>query len=165
MGQPVGSPATEVFATLSAAGALYFGSNRDGLFDIYRAAPLSGGYAEPERLGLAASEEIDAGNPWVAADESFLVFSSSRPGGRGGSDLWITFRREGRWSEPLNLGPAVNSPQADFAPALTPDERYLLFTSERPGVVPEGAVEGRPPGDIYRIELGALLRSLGSPLS
>lgn len=61
----------------------------------------------------------------------------------------------GAWSAPRNLGPAVNTPQREFAPGLSPDGRYLFFTSERPGVVPAPA-EGRPPGDIYQIEVAAL---------
>ena len=49
----------------------------------------------------------------------------------------------------------VNSPFADFAPAFSPDGRYLFFTSERPGIVPAQA-SGRPPGDIYQIDVAAL---------
>lgn len=162
VGAPVNTPATEVFASLSEAGTVYFGSDRDGFFDIYRAAAAGDGFQEPQRLGLASDDETSVGNPWIAADESFLVISSGRPGGLGGSDLWISFARGDRWTPPTNLGPLVNSPQADFAPALSPDGRYLYFTSERPGIVPADSVDGRPPGDIYRIPLGPLLWSLGA---
>jgi hypothetical protein len=125
LGAPVNTAATEVFTSLSKAGNLYFGSNRDGVFDIYRAVARADGYLQPERLGLAIDEETSAGNPWIAADESFLIFSSGRPGGLGASDLWVSFQMEGGWSEPRNLGSPVNSPQADFAPALGPGESYL----------------------------------------
>jgi hypothetical protein len=60
------------------------------------------------------------------------------------------------WSPARNLGPAVNSPFADFAPAFSPDGKYLFFTSERPGIVPTPATGARPPGDIYQIEVAAL---------
>lgn len=163
LGPPVNSPATEVFCSLSAAGTIYYGSNRDGVFDVYRAPPRDGGFGEPERLNLTLDEDASAGNPWVAADESFVLFSSERPGGLGGSDLWVSFQRDGAWSEPLNLGPAVNSPQADFAPALSPDGRTLFFTSERPGVVAETAIGERPPGDIYELELAPVLSALRAP--
>ena len=162
LGEPVNTAATEVFASLSAAGAIYFGSDREGVFDIYRAAAAGDGFEEPVRLGFAGDEKSSVGNPWVAADESYLVLSSSRPGGLGGSDLWISFRRGEAWAPLHNLGPLVNSPQADFAPCLSPDGRYLYFTSERPGVVAAGEADGRPPGDIYRIALGPLLWSLGA---
>ncbi|MFQ5349434.1 MAG: hypothetical protein ACE5EG_03205 [Thermoanaerobaculia bacterium] len=59
---PVNSPATEVFTSLSAAGSLYFGSDRDGVFDVYRAAASADGFQESARLGLAR-EEHTAGNP------------------------------------------------------------------------------------------------------
>jgi Tol biopolymer transport system component len=62
---------------------------------------------------------------------------------------------DGVWSPAQNLGAAVNSPFADFAPAFSPDGKYLFFTSERPGVVPT-PVSGRPPGDIYQIDVTSL---------
>ncbi len=63
---------------------------------------------------------------------------------------------EAGWLPGRNLGPIANSDFSDFAPSLTPDGRYLVFTSERPGIVPSVAEGERPPGDLYRIELGAL---------
>ena len=50
----------------------------------------------------------------------------------GGGDLYIGFREaDGSWSEAANLGPAVNSTAIDYCPNLTPDGRYLFFTSRR----------------------------------
>ena len=44
---------------------------------------------------------------------------------------------------------------ADFAPAFSPDGKYLFFTSERPGIAPTPP-SGRPPGDIYQIDVAAI---------
>jgi len=76
-------------------------------------------------------------------------------GGLGGTDLYASRSRDGAWSPAQNLGAIINSPSADFAPAFSPDGRYLFFTSERPGIAPAPA-SGRPPGDIYQIDVAVL---------
>ncbi len=99
-------------------------------------------------------------NPCIAPDESFLIVSTDKLNGYGKADLYISFPDStNQWTGPFNLGDRVNSPYTDFAPAITPDMKYLLFTSERPGIVQEPG-GGRPPGDIYAIELEPILRSI-----
>lgn len=51
-----------------------------------------------------------------------------------------------------------NCSYADFAPSVSPDGKYLFFTSERPDIVSEDMIEGRPPGDIYQIELSTIIQ-------
>jgi len=107
-------------------------------------------------------ESLKGINPLIAPDGSFLVFSAELAGQLGENDLYIARRGPGAtWSPPQHLGTTVNTPRAEFAPGLSPDGRYLFFTSERPGVVP-APTEGRPPGDIYQIELSALPAAPGS---
>jgi Tol biopolymer transport system component len=77
-------------------------------------------------------------------------------GSKGGADLYASRAHGGAWSAARNLGPAINSPFADFAPAFSPDGKYLFFTSERPGIVPTPESGARPPGDLYQIEVAAL---------
>jgi hypothetical protein len=65
--------------------------------------------------------------------EFFLT--SSRPGGLGSIDLWVSTRETtlDTWSTPVNLGPTVNTPANDGAPALSCDATTLYFFSNRPG--------------------------------
>jgi hypothetical protein len=74
-------------------------------------------------------------NPCISADGLTLFFDSDRPGGSGNRDIWVTTRAttEGSWSQPVNLGPAINSPAYDGHANLSEDGLSLYFSSERPG--------------------------------
>jgi len=63
--------------------------------------------------------------------DSILIFSSTRTGGYGANDLYISFFRNGRWTEGVNLGPDVNGPWNDHYPYLSKDGRTLYFSSDR----------------------------------
>ncbi len=65
--------------------------------------------------------------------ERTVLFSSERPGGYGGRDLWFSRRYpDGTWLDPQNLGPEVNTPANEDCPFLCPDGRTLYFSSDRP---------------------------------
>jgi hypothetical protein len=74
-----------------------------------------------------------AGSPKFSADGLELYFSSDRPGGSGGYDIWLTRRAtiNDPWSEPVNLGPNVNSSSEEGAPSISADDRALFFNSDR----------------------------------
>lgn len=139
LGWPVNSDQHEIHPSLTQDGTLYFSSNRSGglgSFDIYRARQSERTYEEPTNVGEAVNTSGGEGDLYVAPDESYLVFSGSRPGGFGRNDLWVSFRDQGGgWSEARNLGDAVNSPGIEYTPHVTPDGRYLFFTSYRGDVV------------------------------
>jgi ankyrin repeat protein len=94
----------------------------------------NGGYTEPVPVGNPAGDDFSGDTPFIAPDESYLIFNSFREGGHGGSDLYIAFRdRDGEWTKPVNMGPGVNSPAGERCPILSPDGRYLFFLSTRNG--------------------------------
>ncbi|HEL2977238.1 TPA: PD40 domain-containing protein [Stenotrophomonas maltophilia] len=73
-------------------------------------------------------------DPAFSADGRVVYFCSDRAGGHGGDDLYrVSVGSDGRFGEPLNLGPAVNSAADEFAPMLSPDAGTLLFSSSRAG--------------------------------
>lgn len=129
--------ADDYFPTLTRSGTLYFSSNRPGGLgqsDIYRVRRLAGRWAAPENLGAAVNTPGLEFDPFVSPDETYLVFASERPGGHGGADLYVTaWKADGTWTTPVNLGPRVNSKFEDYAPMVSPDGRYLFFTSGTPG--------------------------------
>jgi len=65
--------------------------------------------------------------PSVAANGN-LYFSTERPGGHGGTDLYVARRVNGGYAAPENLGDAINTPAHEFEAWIAPDERYLLFS-------------------------------------
>jgi len=92
-------------------------------------------FGTPTNLGpMVNTSSIDAG-PSISADGLSLYFSSDRPGGHGGQDLWITTREtiHDPWSEPMNLGPAVNSSASEAHPDISANDRELYFRSPKPG--------------------------------
>ncbi len=152
-GSPLNSAANEIFVSAATNGALYFRSDAGGARGIYRSAFVNGSHTEPELITLPIEGAERFGNPCIAPDESFIIFSAATSDGFGGSDLYISRFRNNKWTKASNLGNFINSKFSDFAPSLSPDGNYLFFTSERPGVVPEDSEQGRPPGDIYQVEL------------
>ena len=119
-------------------GTLYFSgmlSDGEGRNQIYRSLLTNGEYGKPERLPFSDTKynHID---PFIAPDESFIVFAANRPGGQGASaDIHICFQKDGKWGEPVNLGGKVNSFSLENAPSIAPDGRTLYFASMRPKVI------------------------------
>lgn len=131
---PVNSKGSQVFASMANNGNLYFTSDRkNGAFDIYRSRFVNGKYQEEEDLGPA----INGPGIWslealIAPDESYLLIGSfGRQPSYGNSDLFITYNQNGVWSKPKNLGPVINTPAREYSPRLSPDSKWLIFTSER----------------------------------
>lgn len=70
---------------------------------------------------------------WQSADRNRMFFSSDRPGGYGGRDIYVSYRKgKNSWSDPENLGPTVNTPFDEDAPYLHPDGKTLYYSSNGP---------------------------------
>ncbi len=119
-----------------------------GGMDIYFSELLDDGtWSEPQNAGAAINTAANENCPFLAADEKTLFFSSSGHMGFGSNDIFMTKRIDStwnNWTEPLNLGPAINSPAWDAYYTLPASADYAYFTSA-----------GRSLGgiDIFRIKL------------
>ena len=85
----------------------------------------------------SSASEVDSA---ISGDGLTLFFGGyssgpQRPGGFGMSDLWVTTRKTKHdpWTEPVNLGPTVNSASTDYVPSISADGLMLFFGSNRPG--------------------------------
>jgi dipeptidyl aminopeptidase/acylaminoacyl peptidase len=144
--------------SFAANGNLYFDVGGPGetgrwVWAIYVAEVRNGRYGEPQPLGAPVNEGRVNQNPFVAPDESFMLFSSWREGSLGGGDLYVSFRRPGReWSQPRRLPEGVNTRAQERFPSMSPDGRYLFFN--RSG--------GESLDDVYWVSAG-VIDSLRTP--
>ena len=121
-----------VFHSVTKTGTIYYTSIKNG---ISRRAYKNNSYSKPEVL----NEQINLPGtmnwtPFIAPDESYLIFSSNRKGSKDDyGDLYISFRNsDGSWTNPVNLGEQINSNRQERFPAVSPDGKYLFFTRDNP---------------------------------
>lgn len=117
--------------SFTATGDLYFTSEIEGVRgeqDIYVARWHNGSFSAPKSVGDRVNSDHREFCPFVAPDESYLIFSRSVPEERGRSDLFISFLDDdGSWSEAVNMGEPINSKHNEVSPVVTPDGKYLVF--------------------------------------
>lgn len=133
---PVNTRYDESFASEAANKNLYFFSRRPGgkgQSDLYMCTWRNSVYSEPINLENLNTEHHEW-DPFIAPDESWLIFCSTKPGGLGGDDLYISFRgKNGEWTPPVHMGSEINSPRSENRPFVTQDGRYFFYTSTRNG--------------------------------
>jgi hypothetical protein len=106
-------------------------STRKDKGDIYLAKLVGDKWSEPKKLGKNINTEFWEGSCSISADGWFLYFSSERPGGSGGRDIYVSKKLEtGEWGPAVNLGTNINTPYNDDAPFIHPDGITLFFSSE-----------------------------------
>ncbi len=146
LGPTVNSSADECFPSISADGLqLYFADEEIarpggyGSADIWLTtrATKNDPWGEPVNLGPTVNSSADDGyaGQSISADGLSLYFTSNRPGGLGGLDVWVTRRAtvSEPWAPPVNLGLPINSFAHDIAPNFSADGSTLYFSSRRPG--------------------------------
>ncbi len=157
LGSPLNSDKNELGPSVSDNGTLYFYSDIEGgygLLDIYLSRHVKGRYQEPENLGGSINSDSMESTPYVAPDESYLLFASYRDGGYGDFDLYISFKMEdGSWTKARNLGESVNTPARDCSPSVTNDGRFMFFESRRSGTGEVFWVDTKIIEDMRRLEL------------
>lgn len=150
LGSAVNSGAWEGQPTFSIDGrTLYFVSNRKGGhggMDIWKTTFDGGQWTAPENLGPEINTEFDEMSPFIHFDDHTLYFSSNRPEGMGGMDLFVAKRDDnGRWTQPTNLGYPINTEGDDNNLIVSADGRTAIFASQRDG--------GQGKMDLYSFEL------------
>ena len=129
----LGAPFKDIFImglSVSHKGTYYFDfMEREGNGYISYSRLIEGKREKPQKM----SKEINTGkwiaHPYIAPDESYLMWDAEKEGGYGDGDLYISFRQQdGSWGAAINMGDKINTALQENGVHLTPDGKYLLFT-------------------------------------
>ncbi len=138
---------------------IYFSSDRDHGYDIYEAALdsrdfvtiLQEGTAVPVRNAVFSGPDDDK-CPYIRGN--LMVFASNRSSGFGGYDIYYSVFDNGKWSEPQNFGPEINTEYDEYRPAVEyfhhSNNDLMIFSSNRPG--------GRGGFDLYYTGIPKMIR-------
>lgn len=111
----------------SAKGTYVFDDYKSG--GVIRISTIFNGIRqEPTPIGPMINTGQMTAHPFIAPDESYLIWDSKREEGYGDSDLYISFRQQdGSWGPAANMGEGINSDKWDAFASVTPDGKYILF--------------------------------------
>jgi len=131
----INTPRNEGAQTISADGKLLVYTSCDapdgfGDCDLYYSLLTRKGWSQPYNIGDVVNSEFWESQPAIAPDVRSLFFASRRPGGFGGSDIYVSYRMpDGSWGEPLNMGPEINTALDETSPFIHADNQSLYFAS------------------------------------
>lgn len=138
-GPVINTSGNEYYISFTADWTMYFSTN--GLapggsektdHDIYYSKFTDGVFQTPVALGESVNTKNYEADVFVAPDESYLIFVSTREDGFGRGDLYISFKKaNGKWSNALNMGDKINTHHYEYCPFVTRDGKYLLYTSNQ----------------------------------
>jgi outer membrane protein OmpA-like peptidoglycan-associated protein/tetratricopeptide (TPR) repeat protein len=99
---------------------------------IYSAKLTGTTWSEEQMLGFCVDDTFDYGHPALSEDGKTLYFSSNRPDGMGGYDIWcVTYNQRAKsWGEPFNLGDSINTEKDEMFPYWNDHENALYFSSQ-----------------------------------
>ena len=108
-----------------------FGTGKGfGNFDLYISYWTPQGWSEPENLGRNINTEFYETAPTLSPDKRSLYFTSARPGGYGGLDLYVSYNNGKGWEPAQNMGPAINTKKDDAYAFIHADNQTMYFASD-----------------------------------
>jgi outer membrane protein OmpA-like peptidoglycan-associated protein len=130
IGSPINTDGNEATVGISPDGQtilIYKDDNGDG--NIYSTSLDGDVWTKPVKLNENINSKYWEPSAFISADGNTLYFTSDRPGGYGGRDLYTSKQVGGDWGKAVNMGPAINTPYDEDAPFIHPDGRTLYFSS------------------------------------
>lgn len=107
-----------------------YNENGYGRYDIYKVAKSKTGWSLPKNLGQSINTDWWESAPSISPDGQALYFSSNKPGGYGGIDIYVSYKNErGGWKQAINLGAAINTAGDEQTPFIHADNKTLYFSS------------------------------------
>jgi outer membrane protein OmpA-like peptidoglycan-associated protein len=140
IGSPINTIENEgAFSVSSDGNYIFFTScsrlGGKGQCDIWITSQKNNRWSEPQNLQSPINTKYWESQPSITSDGRKLYFTSDRPGGYGGTDIWVSEFSNKGWSEPKNLGPSVNTTKDEQFPFIHADNNTLYFSSNgHPGM-------------------------------
>lgn len=106
------------------------------------------------------SPDFSVGHPTLTADGKTICFASDMPGGEGGTDLWICHKEGENWSQPVNLGPEINTSGNELFPSIQSDGSLIFSSDLLPGYGGLDLFCSKPKGNSWEKP-----ENMGSPLN
>jgi hypothetical protein len=133
MGEPVNTKKDEFYPSVTKSGNIYFTRNMgEPDEDIVVCKFQNNKYDTAISLPGTVNSNGGEFNAFVDADEQFVIFTGYRRKGNFGSgDLFISYNKDGGWTEAKNLGDIVNGAGLTYCPYVSPDKKYFFFTTSR----------------------------------
>ena len=123
------SPQVDNYPSVAANHNIYFGSSRhEGRGMLFMATWNGNGYDTPVMLTTSDDTGISGADPYIDPQERFIIFSSTRDGGNGEGDLYVSINRDGTWSDATHLGDVINTTDYEYTPFVSPSDGYLYFS-------------------------------------
>jgi len=147
----INTAADQYYPELTAENHLYYSSNGD----LYFAAYTNGQWQNPVPIHALNTTAFSESNVAISRDGRFLVFLSNRTGSYGSYDLFICKKENGQWSEPVNLGPKINTTAMEYQPRFSIDNTTLYFTRS---VFIAGKRQGKD--EVLQVKIADLMKHL-----
>jgi outer membrane protein OmpA-like peptidoglycan-associated protein/Tol biopolymer transport system component len=113
--------------------ALEHSVDGEGRTDLYSARKTDGKWTDIQNLGMAINSPEWDSQPSLSSDGKTLYFSSDRPGGFGGTDIYYSKKNREGWTKAKNVGSVINGSGDDLTPLVAADNMTFSFASNRSG--------------------------------
>lgn len=129
LGNPPNSEGYQYHPCIVGDTSIYFASSAGY---VRRSQYINGVYQEavnlPSPINYIGSQTW--GDPYVSPNEDYMLIKSKRAEGYGLHDIYIAYKRpDGTWTNPKNLGNKINTPNEETTGDITPDGKYMTFTT------------------------------------
>ena len=154
--ESLGSPYEEIriMRLMSSAKGTYVldEGTRDGKGVLRYSRLVNGKREAPKPLPKVINTGTWNAHPFIAPDESYIIWDGERESGYGDNDLYISFKQhDGSWGKAINMGDKINSKAPENGASVTPDGKYLFF-NRNTGTGQANRNAGVGDGDLYWVD-------------
>jgi hypothetical protein len=134
LGNAINTDESESSASMASNGSIYFHKAVGGNSDLWVSRLVKGEYQTPENLGAPINTTAEReSNPYVAPDESYLIYFSTADRAPDAPDLFISMKEKGGWGTPKRIDAPINSSSSEFTPWMHDGRLYFSRQTKREG--------------------------------